>query len=227
MYLFKKLLKDSDSKEVIIKMVKSSSDSNKKEDDSKKTTKGVTAVASNVSATKSKESQKSEGSQSSFKSLGMGPSLRMTSTDIRELTKESQAVNISAGGLTAEGGAPPGESVFDTIAYVIFCPVHKKVAISRADKDNIQWLPFIAAPPNRTWKDASVDGVSIIFNKQDAELDAKLGTKIPIKDLQCLHVFRTQIPGRQRFITLVINLIVLGNDNSDKKDSKNSKDKKS
>jgi len=180
--------------------------------DSSKNKKGVTKEASKGASTESKSSQKSSGSQSSNKSVGMGTSLRMTSTDIRDLTKEAQSINISSGGLTAEGGAPPGESVYETIAYIIYCPDHDKMAISCADKDKITWLPFIAAPPNRTWRDASLDGVSIIFNKQDAELDAKLGTKIPIKDMHCLHVFRTQIPAKGRFISSVIQCVILKKD---------------
>ena len=86
------------------------------------------------------------------------------------------------------------------------------MAIFKADKDKITWLPFIASAPNKTWNDSSEDGLSIIFNKQDAELDAKLGTKVLTKEKRCLHVYRTQIPNKQRFISLIIYYIVLDKD---------------
>ncbi|XP_054167537.1 uncharacterized protein LOC128964591 [Oppia nitens] len=191
------------------------SDNDKSSDDKIERKKSSDGNGGEEKITKVKSSASVE-SQSSKRSLGMGPSLRMASTDIREITKESQSVS-QAGRLTAEGGSPPGEAVFDTLAYIIYCPDHQKIAISRSDKDKPSWLPFIACPNNKTWKDASIDGVSIIFNRQDAELDAKLGTKIPTKDERCLQVFRTQMPDK-RFKTLVVWFVALGNEDKGKKD---------
>jgi hypothetical protein len=119
-------------------------------------------------------------SQSSMKSLGMGPSLRMASTDIRGLTRALE--NTTTSQLTPEGGIPPGESIFDCIAYVILCPQHQKIAVSKVERAKAVWLPFIACPLNKTWSDAAEDGIAVIFSKQDSELDPKLATKIPIKD---------------------------------------------
>lgn len=195
--------KDSPDLKTASKEAKDLKTPSKDSTESKKSTDSTTALE------KSKSKMSSQTSTDDDKtSRGMGGSLRMNSTDIRTLTKESQTANQSTGGLIPAGGAPPGESVYDTIAYIIRCK-HNKMAVFRADKDRISWLPFIAAAPNKTWNDSSVDGISIIFNKQDAELDAKLGTKIAIKERRCLHVFRTQIPSKQRFISLVIFYVLL------------------
>jgi len=98
--------------------------------------------------TNSQSSVSSTKSQSSLKSLGMGPSLRMASTDIRDLTRAAE--NTTTSRLTPEGGSPPGESIFDCIAFVIYCPVHDRVAVSKVERAKAVWLPFVDCPPNRT-----------------------------------------------------------------------------
>jgi hypothetical protein len=143
----------------------------------------------------------------------------MASTDIRELTR---AENITTSRLTPEGGSPPGETIFDCIAYVIYCPQHQKMAVSKVERTKAVWLPFIACSPNKTWVKAAEDGVSIIIQKKYKELDAKLATRIPIKEIMTAF-FRFQTPQKHKFISRLIQFLKLNKNTKDFKCCQNTK----
>ncbi len=79
-------------------------------------------------------------SQSSIKSLDMGLSLRVASSDIRDLTR---ALENTTSRLTPEGGIPPGESIYECIACVIFCSQHQKIAVSKVERAKAEQVILI------------------------------------------------------------------------------------
>lgn len=66
--------------------------------------------------------------------------------------------------LTPEGGAPPesyGAYLYDCCAFVIFCPKHNQIAMSKGKGKGL-WLPFVALKPTDTWQNAAIGKLGLI-----------------------------------------------------------------
>ena len=144
-------------------------------------------------------------SEVSIQSVGFGPVL----PDNLDLTKLRKPLEYTISKLEPEGGPPASEYLFNCIAMVIYCEKHRKIALSFNERSDATWLPFIVAPPYKTWNDATKDGIQVIFSKEDAELDARLTTTVPIQSMHCVHILRFQVPITQKFVYRLIQLVKL------------------
>ncbi|KAJ6221289.1 hypothetical protein RDWZM_007101 [Blomia tropicalis] len=145
--------------------------------------------------------------EASLDSIGFGAPIRVPNLDVTNLPKP---VEFSISKLEPDGGAPSGEYLYNTIAFVVYCEKHNRIALCFNERSEATWLPFIASPQNKTWHDATQDGISIIFSKEDSELDARLTTLMPIQSIFSLHILRIQLPISQKFIYRLIQLVKLG-----------------
>ena len=152
---------------------------------------------------------------SSKTSLGMGSGL------------ESVDSSLESGILTAEGGVPPGDLLYDTIAYLIYCSEHKKVALTRAMKDGrirCVWFPFVALSSIGSWKDKSEEGIQIILRKEDPELEGRLGVqlRVAVSEPKRIFIQRIQVPVIRKFVTRLMYFVKIDN-NSEYKCCENTK----
>lgn len=155
----------------------------------------------------SKNSKRSD-SELSVESIGLGAVKPPVNVDLNNLPKP---IEFSISKLEAEGGSPAGEIVFNCIAFIIYCEKHRQIALSYNERSKAMWMPFVACSQNKTWNDGTMDGIAIVFSKDDPELDARLTTSIPVKSVTCLHMLRVQLPITQKFAYRLIQLIRLAN----------------
>lgn len=144
----------------------------------------------------------------SLDSIGLGPTHFAAPPTNLDRTNITRPLDYSSSKLEPEGGNPKGDCFYDVIAFFIICERHKRVALAIHDK--AIWLPFIASPANKTWNEATIDGVSIIFSKEYSELDARLTRDAPVEAITCLQILRVQLPISQKFVSRVIQKIKLG-----------------
>lgn len=139
-------------------------------------------------------------SQSSLESIGLGsPTCPSPNLDVANLPKP---VEFSISKLDPEGASPTGEYLYSSIALLIYCEKHNKVALSYHEGSEAAWLPFIAAPINKKWVDSTQDFVKSIFSKEESEgTDVRLtNEQIEINIMHTVHILRVQVPVTQKFI---------------------------
>lgn len=153
-------------------------------------------------------SRSRSNSEASLESIGFGSPIRAPNVDVTNLPKP---LEFSISKLDPEGGAPSGEYLYNSIALMIHCEKHGKIVLTFNERSEASWLPFIVAPQNKTWVEATQEAISIIFSKEDSELDARLtSTNIPIKSIKTVHILRVQLPVTQKFICRLTQLVTLG-----------------
>lgn len=148
-------------------------------------------------------------SQSSFESIGLGsPTCLSPNFDEINLPKP---LEFSISKLDPEGASPNFEYLYSSIVLLIYCEKHGKVALSYHKRSEAAWLPFIAAPVNKTWVDATQDFVKSIFSKEESEGADVCPTtaQIEIKSMHTVHILRVQLPVTQKFIYRLMQLIKL------------------
>jgi Ca2+-binding EF-hand superfamily protein len=144
------------------------------------------------------------------------PIRRTKSTDSSFLMKGVNTKEHFGSRLSSVNGSPTGESMFDVCAYVILCPKHSKILVSREEKSKYVWLPFVYLPTQRTWNDGAIDGANIILANGDAQAFVALQSKPAIAEATAMQMFRLQLPQTQKFNIRLIYFVKL----SDKSDFK-------
>ena len=102
----------------------------------------------------------------------------------------------------------PSDNIYDSLAFVIFCPQHKKMAVCSTEHTggtSAVWLPFIYLSSTLGWNEAINDGLALILSDNDNEILNKLKSEHPW-DVCILHLLRTQLPHTLRYITRLICL---------------------
>lgn len=158
-------------------------------------------------------------SQTSIESIGFGsPVCASPNLDVTNLPKPAE---FSTSKLDPEGPAPPGEYLYSCIALLMYCEKHGKVAICYHERSEVAWLPFAAAPVNKSWVDATQDLVNGIFSKEESEgVDiSPLNPQIEIRSMHTIHILRVQLPVTQKFVYRLTQLIRVAGQLINAKDS--------
>ncbi|XP_046913406.2 LOW QUALITY PROTEIN: uncharacterized protein LOC124494277 [Dermatophagoides farinae] len=193
------------------------------------TTSTKTSSSSSSLSSSSMSSQKSSrsttNSTNSIESIGMGvgqqqqhqhqqnqqqqqpqPSVDFHGFDMTQLPKLKE---FTIAKLEPESGSPIGEYMYNCIAYIFYCPLHRRIMLSLNERNNAVWLPFVALQPDKTWNMATTEGIAIIFSKEDSEIDPRLVKTIPVQSINCVHILRIQLPMTKKFIYRLIQLVTL------------------
>ncbi|KAF7493144.1 Serine/threonine-protein phosphatase PP1 isozyme 1 [Sarcoptes scabiei] len=157
-------------------------------------------------------------------SIGFGATPSPPSNDYRFQQDGPKFKTFTNSKLEPENCPPIDEYLYNCIVFVIYCPKHQKVALSLNERSRAVWLPFIASSSSLTWSDATSQGLPIILNRDDGDVEAQMITPVPIKSINCLHVLRIQLPITKKFIYRLIQLIIL-DDRSDATPASNAADR--
>lgn len=113
--------------------------------------------------------------------------------------------------LLPEGRTQVTASLYDCIAFVIYCEEHDRILLAHhSDTTKIAWLPFVVQPEGETWVSAAHAGVNAIIGRRDnTELDATSAERLkPHYKLTYLHIERVQ-SSTERFYTRVTHFVHL------------------
>ena len=129
--------------------------------------------------------------------------------------------------LVPEGDYIPAEPKYDCCAFLIFCPAHQTVVLSRATSGGHQqqqqhsttttsacWLPFTPLPVGKMWEEGAVLGACLVLTGGDLGRFEALKAAPPFTQPVCMQVLRVQMPHTLGFITRLIYYIELTGANS-------------
>lgn len=99
-------------------------------------------------------------------------------------------------------------SPYDCYVFVIYCPNHRKVAISKPDDRPIVWLPFTTSLitsiiDDYHYTDNAYNGVMIILtdnNENQMKILRQQNHPQPFNQCQCIEIFRLQSPQTSKFV---------------------------
>ncbi|OTF71297.1 hypothetical protein BLA29_011223, partial [Euroglyphus maynei] len=126
-----------------------------------------------------------------------------------DLTQLPKLKEFTIAKLEPESGSPIGEYMYNCIAYIFYCPLHRRIMLSINERNQAVWLPFVAIQPDKTWNMSTTEGIAIIFSKDDSEIDPRLVKTIPVQSINCVHILRIQLPMTKKFIYRLIQLVTL------------------
>ena len=86
------------------------------------------------------------------------------------------------------------EQGFHCAVYLIHCPLHKKVAVSKPTPCQAMWMPFTPIPPNRSWEEAGQTGLLFILSGGNVELSLRLDERHPYTERSLIEVHDVQLP---------------------------------
>ena len=148
--------------------------------------------------------------QQQQRQIVMQPAIDFNGYDLPQLPKLKE---FTIAKLEPESGSPIGEYMYNCIAYIFYCPVHRRIMVSINERNTAVWLPFVAIQPDKTWNMATTEGIAIVFSKDDSELDPRLVKTIPVQSINCVHILRIQLPISKKFIYRLIQLVILDSGN--------------
>lgn len=115
--------------------------------------------------------------------------------------------------LTPEGGAPPesyGTYLYDCCAFVIFCPKHNQIAMSKGKGKGL-WLPFVSLKPTDTWQNAAIGGASFILSHGDLQTFAQMN-QVPFTNPEPINILRIQLPQVLSFVSRITYAVRIAKD---------------
>lgn len=117
--------------------------------------------------------------------------------------------------LVPEGDYIPSEPKYDCCAFLIYCPAHQTVVLSRASTSGPNsavtacWLPFTPLPVGKMWEEGAVLGACLVLTGGDLSRFDALKATPPFTQPLCMQVLRVQMPHTLGFITRLIYYIEL------------------
>nr|XP_027201910.1 uncharacterized protein LOC113795879 isoform X1 [Dermatophagoides pteronyssinus] len=92
---------------------------------------------------------------------------------------------------------------YDCYVFVIYCPLHEKLAITRQTDRQIVWLPFTRTisiiDNDYRFTDQAINGVLTILSDNNAERLKLLCKTLPFQQCHCMQIFRIQSPQTSKF----------------------------
>lgn len=95
------------------------------------------------------------------------------------------------------------DHLYDCCAFVIICPEHKNMALTKGDKGRGPFLPSVPLKPNDSWQNTAVGGISIIVSHGDLLSIANMA-QVPFTNPDPVHLLRIQQPNATKLITRII-----------------------
>ena len=110
--------------------------------------------------------------------------------------------------------APKGQALYDTIAFLIFCPKHRNIAVCNTYHSNGEiavWLPFIYLSDKLNYNIAIKDGLCLILSDYDYKLSIKYKDLVPYES-KIFTVLDYYSPKKTQFFTRINCLAQLHSD---------------
>ena len=120
----------------------------------------------------------------------------------------------STSGLCPINRAPKGQPLYDTIAFVIFCPKHRNIAVCNTNHLNhgiAVWLPFIYRSKKVNYSVAIEDGLCLILSDYDSEMTFKYKKNVPF-DTKIFTINEYYFPKKNQIFTRINCLAIIHSD---------------
>ena len=79
-------------------------------------------------------------------------------------------------------------------AYYIYCPTHRRVAMTKPSMKQALWMPFIPIPPCHSWNESGLAGLLIILSSANMDTFIALKNCLPYSIMQLVEVIDIQLP---------------------------------
>ena len=90
---------------------------------------------------------------------------------------------------------------YNVAVYLIHCPTHNKMAVTKPSARQALWMPFMPIPTNRSWEEAGLAALFIILSGANMDLLMSLKDHPPFSDVQLMEILDVQLPHTMDVVT--------------------------
>ncbi|KAI2799599.1 hypothetical protein BLOT_011505 [Blomia tropicalis] len=87
--------------------------------------------------------------------------------------------------------------------YYIYCPIHKRVAMTKPTNKQALWMPFTPIPDNRSLQDAGLAGLLIILSDANMDTFIRLMNNVPFSIMHLIEITDIQLPQTQEIVSRI------------------------